>query len=329
MTRIPIANGGSAACSLGGRHSFSRSMAKRITLVLVLSAARAAAAHTDHSAVGGKDWGDWEAWNSELWLLALLLLSACAYAWGVAALWRSSGFARGLPRWRTALFCAGWLVLVVGLVSPLDALGEELFSMHMLQHELLMLVAAPLLVLGKPLAVFAWGLPLRVRQAIAGSLRAGWWRTTWRWLTAPLSAWSLHAIVLWAWHVPVLFQASLESDAIHNAQHASFLGSAVLFWWALLRRRPDGTSVLYVFTTLLHTGFLGALLTFSPTVLYPIYIESAGRWGLTALADQQLGGLIMWVPAGAILLLSGLVLLAQWLRAIEKRSLAVAPGKAL
>lgn len=201
--------------------------------------------------------------------------------------------------------------------------------MHMFQHELLMLVAALLLVLGKPLAVFAWGLPLSARQAIAGSLRAAWWQTAWRRLTAPLTAWSLHAIVLWGWHAPVLFQASLESDAIHNSQHASFLGSAVLFWWALLRRRPDGTAVLYVFTTLLHTGFLGGLLTFSPTVLYPIYSESASRWGLTALADQQLGGLIMWVPAGAILLLSGLVLLAQWLREIEKRSVAVVAGKAL
>jgi len=327
MSRIRTANEKSAAFGIGGCGSFLRSIAKRVTLLLTLSAARAAAAHTDNSATAQGEWG--AAWNFDLWLLALLLLSACTYGLGLKALWRSSGFGRGLPRWRQAMFCAGWLALFIGLVSPLDALGEELFSMHMLQHELLMLVAAPLLVLGKPLAAFAWGLPFRARQAIAGSLRAAWWRAVWRRLTAPLTAWSLHAIVLWGWHAPLLFQASLESDTIHNAQHASFLGSAVLFWWALLRRRPDGTAVLYVFTTLLHTGFLGALLTFSPTVLYPIYIESAGRWGLTALADQQLGGLIMWVPAGAILLLAGLVLLAQWLREIEKRSVAVVAGKAI
>jgi len=327
MPRILVATRGGARIGSVLGESSLRFVAVPIALLLTLLAARGAEAHRYHSPPGQEEWGWWETWNLEPWLVALLFLSACAYGWGLAALWRSSGLGRGLPRWRPAMFYAGWLALVLALLSPLDALGEQLFSMHMLQHELLMLVAAPLLVLGKPLAVFAWGLPLRDRQAVGGPLRTPWWQRIWRTLTAPLTAWSLHAIVLWGWHAPALFQASLASDAIHNFQHATFLSSALLFWWALVRRRPDGTAVLYVFTTLLHTGFLGALLTFSPSVLYPDYIEFASRWDTTALADQQLGGLIMWVPAGAILLLSGLLLLAQWLRAIERRSVAAVAGK--
>ena len=112
---------------------------------------------------------------------------------------------------------------------------------------------------------------------------------------------------------------------MHNLQHASFLAAALLFWWAIVRRRPDGIAVLYVLTTLLHTGFLGALLTFAPNVWYPAYMSTANPWGLGALEDQQLGGLIMWVPAGAIFIVAGLLLLAQWLRTLEHASRRVNP----
>ena len=120
------------------------------------------------------------------------------------------------------------------------------------------------------------------------------------------------------WHAPTLFQATLNNDLIHSLQHLSFLLSALLFWWALLRGREArtgyGMAVLYVFTTGVHSSVLGALLTFSPRVWYPVYAESTGGWGLNALADQQIGGLIMWVPAGLIFLGAGLALFANWIR---------------
>lgn len=189
----------------------------------------------------------------------------------------------------------------------------------MTQHEILMLVAAPLLVLGRPLAAFVWSLPSAQRHTVAKPFGSAWWRRWWAWLVAPLTAWSVHAAVLWSWHAPAWFEAGLRHDLIHDLQHASFLFSALLFWWALMRRRPDGIAVLYLLATMLHTGFLGALLTFGPVVWYPGYVDTPNPWGLTALADQQFGGLIMWVPAGAVFMLAGLLLLAQWLRTLERR----------
>jgi putative membrane protein len=261
-------------------------------------------------------------WNGEPWLLAVLALAAVLHQRGILTLRRVTG--RSPSRWRVSCFYAGWLSLFGALVSPLDALSDALFSAHMVQHELLMLVVAPLLVLAKPLTAFAWALPSAARKAVSQALRTVGWRTVWRRLTRPATAWSLHALALWGWHAPALFQASLAREGVHLLQHSSFLLSALLFWGALLRRRPDGTAVLYVFTTLLHTGLLGALLTFAPTILYPAYLEAVQPWDITALEDQQLGGLIMWVPAGAVLMLAGLGLFGQWLLASERSAPVIA-----
>jgi putative membrane protein len=196
----------------------------------------------------------------------------------------------------------------------------------MTQHELLMVLAAPLLVLGRPLIPFLWGFPLGWRQRIGALTKTAAVQRTWRWLTLPVVAWTVHAIVLWGWHLPVLFQATLTSDLVHSAQHISFLGSALLFWWAVLRGREGhmgyGKSVVYIFTTAVHTSILGALLTFSPMLWYPAYAKTTSAWGLTPLEDQQLGGLIMWVPAGITYVIAGLALMAGWMRESELRVLA-------
>ncbi|HTE16012.1 MAG TPA: cytochrome c oxidase assembly protein, partial [Burkholderiales bacterium] len=172
---------------------------------------------------------------------------------GVRSLWRASGSARGIAGWRVAAFGTGWLALVTALTNPLDALGQVSFAAHMAQHEILMLVAAPLLVLGKPLAAFAWVLPLAYRHTALQTFRNKLWQSCWTWLVAAPVAWSVHALALWIWHAPAWFEAGLHYPLIHDLQHMSFLASALLFWWSLVRRRPDGIAVLYVLTTLLHT----------------------------------------------------------------------------
>jgi len=255
---------------------------------------------------------------SQWWLSPLLVACAALYAVGVRRLWQVCGSARGIPKWRVAAFGAGWLAVVAALTDPLDALAQVSFAAHMAQHEILMLVAAPLLVLGNPLAAFVWALPLAQRHVVVRPFRSAWWQSWWVWLVTPPIAWSVHALTLWTWHAPAWFEAGLRHEWVHNLQHASFLAAALLFWWALVRRRPDGFAVLYVLTTLLHTGFLGALLTFAPNVWCPPYANAVNPWGLTALDDQQLSGLIMWVPAGAIFIVAGLLLLAQWLRTLEQ-----------
>lgn len=156
-----------------------------------------------------------------------------------------------------------------------------------------------------------------------GSLsRSAGIRTGWDWLTRPFTAWWIHAAALWAWHAPVLFEATLQSDLIHSFQHVSFLASALLFWWAVLRRKHAhmgyGAACIYVFTTAVHSSVLGALLTFSPVVWYPTYGGTTSAWGLTPLEDQQLGGLIMWVPAGVVFVVASLALAWAWMRESER-----------
>jgi putative membrane protein len=136
-------------------------------------------------------------------------------------------------------------------------------------------------------------------------------------MSAPLTAWALHGLALWAWHLPALYQQTLRSDFVHALQHLSFLLTALLFWWALIYgaqgRTAYGASVLYVFATAMHSGLLGVLLTVTTSVWYPIYASRTAAWGLTTLEDQQLAGLIMWVPAGIIYLAAGLLLFRAWL----------------
>jgi putative membrane protein len=256
------------------------------------------------------------AWTLDPPMLLFLAGIAWLYARGVGRLWRASHPGRGVNRARAACFATGWVVLAFALLSPLHAMGSVLFSAHMVQHELLMAVAAPLLVLGRPLVSFVWGLPPRARPA-AGAVRRVMHPAV-RALRRPVVAWSVHAVAILAWHLPAPYQATLANEGAHFMQHASFLGSAVIFWWAMLDGRRDsgpGAAVIALFTTMMYTGVLGALLTFSPTVWYPWYASTTGPWGLSPLEDQQLGGLIMWIPGGASYIVAAMAVLSRALRA--------------
>jgi putative membrane protein len=252
----------------------------------------------------------WRAWSFEPGILIPLILTGILYA-------RGARISRGVSVRELLLFWSGWLFLVISLLSPLHPLGEVLFSAHMTQHELLMLVAAPLLILARPLAPMLWGLPIAWRKALGRWSKGPTVRRSWSALTNPLTAWWIQAAALWLWHAPSLFQATLKSDWIHAAQHVSFLASALLFWWSLFYARGRagyGASFLYVFITAIHTSILGALLTFAHGLWYPAYASTTQDWGLTPLEDQQLGGLIMWIPAGLVYLGAGLGLFLLWLR---------------
>jgi cytochrome c oxidase assembly factor CtaG len=248
-------------------------------------------------------------WSWEPITMGLLAITAILYAIGIARIWHS------VPKWQPIAFAAGWLALLIALISPLDALGGILFSAHMAQHEMLMIVAAPLLVLGRPLIAFLWALPTPWRVK-SGHLARGF-------ITGAFAATLLHATALWVWHLPSWYQATLGSDFIHALQHMSFLLTAMLFWWALMHgrfgRMGYGVAVVYVFVTAAHSGALGALIAFSPRVIYPIYQQTTALWGLDAIEDQQLAGLIMWIPAGVLMTIVGVALFAAWLGEAERR----------
>jgi putative membrane protein len=249
----------------------------------------------------------------------------------VQRLWRRARRGHGITLGEATRFAAGWLVLCAALLSPIDTLGVELFSAHMLQHELLMVAAAPLLVLSRPLEAWTWALKPAWRKALGGIARIQLLRAAWRACSEPMGAWCLHAVAIWVWHVPVLFEAALASEGLHIAQHSCFLGSALFFWWSVFARgRPGGASIASLFTTMMHTSALGALLTLAPTPWYAHYAQ-ASVFGLSALEDQQLGGLVMWVPGGLAYLIAGLSIVAAWLsppRAMSREASSADPTSA-
>lgn len=252
----------------------------------------------------------WTAWEFDPGVVIPLVVTGLLYVLGT----RRQRIATG---GQNVCFWCGWISLLVALVSPLHPLGEVLFSAHMVQHEILMLIAAPLLVISRPLVTFLWGMPFEWRRNVGRWAKQEPVHRTWTFLTEPLTAWSIHAAAIWTWHAPYLFDLTLRSDLAHTAQHLSFFLSALLFWWALFYahgRKAYGAAVFYLFTTAVHTGILGALLTFAPHVWYSAYSTTTQAWGLTPLEDQQIGGLIMWVPASLVYLAAGLWLFAGWLK---------------
>ena len=263
-------------------------------------------------------------WTWEPLTIVLLLLSAGLYASGLRVLWRRAGTGSGIARWEAAAFALGVITIAVALLSPLAWLSQILFSAHMAQHEALMLVSAPLLVFGRPLQVFLWALSSAQREAAARLIRAPGVAFSWRFVTGPAAAFLLHAAALWVWHAPVLYEAALRNELVHGLQHASFLLTASLFWWGMIHGRYGrlgyGVAVLYVFLTALHSSILGALMTIAPSLWYPAYRGAAANWRIEALEDQQLAGLLMWVPSALIFIVFGLALLAAWLGESERRA---------
>lgn len=251
-------------------------------------------------------------WSFDPWILTPLLVIGGLYAIGSLVL--SMRRTRGRGTWRAVAFWSAWLSLAAALVSPLHWLGEHLFTFHMIEHEILMAISAPLIVAARPLGVMLWALPRGARLQAALLLRSWPVRASWRALASGGSATLLHGVAIWVWHAPILFDAAIENLTLHRLQHVSFFATAVLFWWAVLWRSPAGRAAWHVIVTMLHTSVLGALMALAPRVLYGAQTATAARWGLTPLEDQQLAGIIMWVPAGTIYAGAALALLALWIR---------------
>jgi putative membrane protein len=217
---------------------------------------------------------------------------------------------------RAGWFLLGDLAMLLALISPLDVLADDyLFSAHMLQHMLLVLAVPPMLILGIPRA-FATSI---VRAPMLGAIE--------RALRNPLIAWTLGMAALWIWHLPRLYDATLASEALHIFEHLTFLVTATIFWWPMFSplessRMSHGAAFAYLGAAMLVTGVLGILITFAAVGAYAAYLhpqDSLGildalrsSWGLTTEADQQLGGLLMWVPGGLVYLCAIMAVLARW-----------------
>jgi cytochrome c oxidase assembly factor CtaG len=280
---------------------------RRLSAAVLACAAAPAYAHDGHRAAIG--------WTIGPEVTVPLLVALALFLIGAVRLKRRAGEGAAWLRRSTWLFLAGWTVLAAALVSPLHAAGEVSFAMHMIEHETIMLPAALLLVAARPGPVLLWGLPRPLRRALAPLIRLGLWRA----LARPVAATAIQAAALVLWHTPALFDRALRSDALHIAQHLSFLASALLFWWAMLPREPTRAgrlvAALCLFVTSLIGGGLGALMAFDASPWYAGYVAlGMTPFGLDPVADQQLAGLIMWVPGGAFHLAAALIALAASLR---------------
>ena len=280
---------------------------RRLVFAALAMAATPARAHGGHEHAIG--------WTFDAQVTLPLALALGLYLIGLTRLRSRSARGRGELARGAWLYLGGWAVLAGALVSPLHEAGEVSFTMHMVEHETIMLGAALLLVAARPGPVLLWGLPAAARQAAAPVLR---WRL-WRALARPATATAIQAAVLIVWHLPALFDRALRSEAIHVVQHVCFVASALLFWWAVLPLGEDRAgrlvSALCLFVTSVIGGGLGALMTLGGSPWYPAYAAMGMTpFGLTPAEDQQLAGVIMWVPGGAFHLAAALIVLAGALR---------------
>lgn len=310
-----------------GRGCLSRGPRRRWAAPAVLALCTAAATPGVAAAhPSGLRAGDawWLAWHIDGPVAFNLAVIAAIYMFGVIRIWRRSGRGQGISWGRVAAFAGGLLTVWVALMSPLDTLGNDLSWVHMTQHMVLMTVAAPLMIVGSPGFVALWAIPrggrspaarLPRRTAIGRALVNASWN--------PLLAWGLHAAVLWGWHLPIFYEWALYDPVVHDIEHLSFFLAACLFWRIVIDHRSHlrlnaGLGVLYLFTTSLHATMLGVFMALAPRPWYAIYAGRTERWMLSPLEDQQLAGLIMWMPACTIYAIAAAILFAVWLRQLEQ-----------
>jgi putative membrane protein len=227
-------------------------------------------------------------------------------------------------RWRAVAFYAGLLAIVAALDSPIAAYDNRLFSVHMTQHVLLMMVAAPLIVLGRPWLPVWQPLPLEFRRSVARGLARSRWaaplRQAGRFLARPLPAWVLANTTMVVWHVPALYDAAVRSALVHDLEHALFFFTSLLLWVQLIDSPPFHARLdhfrraVYGVSALAVGWILAIVLALSPSPLYGAYAQLGSRpGGLSALGDQQLGAGVLWVPGSIALLVAICVNFYLWL----------------
>lgn len=263
-------------------------------------------------------------WSFEPAIGLPILLTTLWYLAGFVRIRRVPGLRRSFTMRQAAAFLAGELTLVLALLSPLDSMADQLFSAHMGQHMLLLLIAAPLLVWGRPAMLFLWAFGPRGRIRVGRiwatlGLSAGM-----AGLMRPLIAWALFCGVFIFWHFPGPYQLALHHEGVHTLEHVSFLATALMFWSIVIepsgrRRLGYGATLLYILTAAILSSLPGAIITLAGTPLYPDYVRGTAAWGLTLLEDQQLAGLLMWIPGGVVYLIAAGSAFLHWLELDDAR----------
>ncbi len=229
---------------------------------------------------------------------------------------------------RLAAYLAGWLILATALLSGVDAFGSMLFSVHMIQHLLLLMLAPPLLWLGNPYAVGMWGLPRSLRLEMGGLLNAGApLRRGLRAIAKPGLAWLVMVAVTWIWHDGSLYDLALRQNWVHDLEHITFFIVGLYFWWLVTGAAPREyefspiKAVLFLVASVPPNAALGASIALATKPIYTYYESVPRLWGMSVLDDQRLGGVLMWAPGSMMFLMAALVFAIIFLADEEKKSL--------
>lgn len=276
----------------------------------------------------------WTAWSFDPPVIAGLVVLSALYARGVARMWKRAGVGRGVSIGQASCFAGGVFATAIALMSPIDRLGETLFAVHMLQHLVLMLVAAPLFAASAPILPTLLALGRHVQSFARRIERSRPGIMIGRTLKNPAVVFVLATIALWAWHLPGPYRTALENPWVHALEHASFVGTSMLFWWIVLTPAgrkviDEGAAIFFVFVSGMPAAALGALLTFATVRLYPIHRAGVTLWGTTLLHDQQMAGLIMWIPAGVVYLGTAAILFLRWISASDANEMETEKGRKL
>lgn len=291
-----------------------------ISILALLAFPTAALAHGDEAPAPTFP-GVLAEWTFDPFAVAGLALAAVAYRWAVRRV-QAAHPGNPHPAYRSWLFGGGLAAIGVALLSPIEAYEGTLFSVHMVQHMLLELVAAPLLLAGAPITLTLRVASPRVRRGLLTVLQSRIVHL----ISFPVVAWVLFAAVNWGWHFSVLYDQALENTLLHYFQHATFLGAALLFWWPVIGadpspwRLPHPVRLLYLFLAMPQNSFLGVALLSASSVLYPHYLTNGRTWGMTPLDDQALGGVIMWVVGDLAFLTGMMLVVVMWMRHEDRRT---------
>ena len=275
-------------------------------------------------------------WNWRLDVIIILLVLGGLYSVGWWRLRKRTRRARRkrrsasrhelAARWRLVSYISGLLFVALALLSPIDALGQQLFFMHMIQHLLLIMIAPPLLLIANPMPFILWGLPAKWRlksgHGIAHLLhREGSIRHGLRVATGAGVVWLVWTIAVIGWHDPTMYNAALRSEFVHDLEHLTFFAASMIFWWIVTGAGPHIHKqfghigrIVFVLAAVPPNMALGLVLAFAGTVIYSYYEAVPRLWGIDPVTDQRIGGVIMWIPGSMMFIIAALVLIAQMLQ---------------
>lgn len=234
---------------------------------------------------------------------------------------RVSGARFLAAKWRPVTYIAGLLVIAIALLSPFDVLVQQLFFMHMIQHLLLIMIAPPLLLLPNPMPFLLWGLPGRVRLGVGGIVNTVINKESvggrlLRSATSPFVVWFIFVGTVVGWHDPSLYNAALRYDWVHDLEHLTMFAAGMLYWWTVTGAGPRLNKNLsriakigFILAAIPPSMALGIVLAFSPAPIYAYYSDMPRLWGISALDDQRISGIIMWIPGGMMHFMSALVII--------------------